>query len=567
MLKNRQYIRLIITFFLIFSIFSSVLSIMTETPSDLHKENYNIENENYNTPKLAEPSLNYSSIILNRSKVYRLFEAINITVNASGYKDANYIFTEISFTNGTVKNFTTVSAGNDIFYVEYTPEYNAPLGLQNVSFYIFNETNILLNAHTTYSNFTIRSNYMMNFNSTEYYIGDTLYAELVLLNISGHDDFRWWNITIVDSVNESTQKNLFNLERNLFQFAFEITNETFSQVNEIYYIKVNISDISGKKYATYFPFNIFNSNPNIIRESIEFSPEIVYRTEECTISLNVTDIESKPESLSISTTIEDPTGRTLPLVSLSHRENGTYIGTFSIPADFALGKHNVNISAEDPNGGSSSFLTFLTVKNNMPKIHSYKINGLSRNESISILYGKDLIFTFNVSDIEGIAFIKVALLGAKNKWFNITRAYNVNDTKITIRTVDLISGIWYVYIYVIDSDGAITSLIDDYDRAPQAIRIIPDVISPYTPWITFSIGLLLGIVASIGGIYKYIKSKFIESEEIKPKKTKETTKKSTIKKKEKQKQVKEEIEKEETKELEEKEEKEKIPKRKIKRKL
>ncbi|MFX1311210.1 MAG: hypothetical protein ACFFHD_01175 [Promethearchaeota archaeon] len=564
-MKNRQSIRLIITFFLIFSIFSSVFPIITQSFLDLHRKNYNIVNEYSNNPKLANPSLNYSSIILNRTKVYRLFETITISVNASGYKDVNYTFMELSFNNGTVSNFTMTSAGNNLFYFEYTPRYNAPLGLQNVSFYIFNESDTILNAHTTYSNFTIRTNYWMNITNNEYYIGDTLYAELGLVNISGFD-FRWWNITVVDSTDEQTQNNLYNLERNLYQFTLKITNETFSQVNKIYYIKVNITSDNGKTYATYFPFEIINSKPNIIRDSILFSPEEVFRSEECTISLNVTDIESEPESLSISSTIEDPTGRTLPLVSLSHEENESYQGTFTIPADYELGKYYVNISAKDPNGGSDSTLTFFTVKNNMPEIHSYKINGRSSNESISILYGKNFVFTFNVSDVEGIAFIKVALLGENNNWFNITRFYNANSTKITIRSVDLISGIWYVYIYVIDTDGAITSLIDDYDMAPQAITIIPDVISAYIPWITFSIGLILGILASIGITYKYFKSKFIESKETKPKKTKQVIKTAITEKKEKERQVKGEI-KEEAKGLEEKEEKEKIPKRKIKRKL
>ncbi|MFX1573056.1 MAG: hypothetical protein ACFFB0_09925 [Promethearchaeota archaeon] len=566
-MKNKQHLKLIIILFLIFSIFSSALSILIEPPSVRDKEYFNIENENYITPHLAGPSLNYSSIDINRSRVYRLFEAVNISVNVSGYRYADYAYMEISFTNGTHTNYTMDPAGSETFYVEYTPTFNAPLGLQNVSFYIFNASGTLLNAHKTYSNFSIRTNYMMNFNSTEYYVGDTLNAELTLVNITGFNFFRW-DITIVDDIKESTQKNLFDLERNLYQFAFKITNETFNELNKIYYIKVNISDsISGKKYATYFPFNVLNSNPNIIRDSIEFSPETVLRTEKCTILLNVTDSESSSDSLSITAEIEDPNGRTLPSVSLSHRVNDTYRGSFTIPADFAIGRYNINITAKDPIGGFSSFLTFLTVENNMPEIHSYEINGMSRNKSISILYGKNLVFTFNVSDVEGVAFIKVALLGANNNWFNITRAYNVNDTRITIRTIDLISGIWYVYIYVFDSDGAVTSLIDDYDMAPQAIRIIPDVISAYVPWIAFSIGLLLGVIASIGGIHKYFKSKFIASEEMKSKKTKETTKKSLILKKEKQKPIIEEMKQEQAVGLEEKEEKEKIPKRKIKRKL
>ena len=93
---------------------------------------------------------------------------------------------------------------------------------------------------------------MMNFNSTEYYVGDILNAELTLVNITGFNFLRW-DITIVDDVKESTQKNLFDLERNLFQFAFEITNDTFDQLNKVYYIKVNISDSLSIK--TGIPFD------------------------------------------------------------------------------------------------------------------------------------------------------------------------------------------------------------------------------------------------------------------------------------------------------------------------
>ena len=92
--------------------------------------------------------------------------------------------------------------------------------------------------------------------------------------------------------------------------------------------------------------------------------------------------------------------------------------------------------------------------------------------------------------------------------FQITREYKGEDTEIKIRTQDLISGVWYIYIYVIDIDGAVTSLIDDYDMAPQGIRIVPDVLSNYIPWILFGGGLSIGALVGIGIIYTYFKSKY-----------------------------------------------------------
>ncbi|GAH30845.1 unnamed protein product, partial [marine sediment metagenome] len=130
-------------------------------------------------------------------------------------------------------------------------------------------------------------------------------------------------------------------------------------------------------------------------------------------------------------------------------------------------------------------------------------------------------------------------------------------------------GIWYVYVYVIDTDGTVTSLIDDYDMAPQGIRIIPDVLSSYLPWIVFFVGLIIGVLAGIGVIYKYFKSKFGESQAVSPKKRETTSKKQVPKKKVKPKIVEEDLKEKDSKEsIPEKEElKEGAPKRKIKRKL
>lgn len=566
-MKKIQYLSIVLIFLVLSSLSFCFLSFSV---FNLQKDYFQTQNEEnkdlIESADVGDP-IPENDITLTETEIYRLFESINITIYAPNFRfpDIDSSVMEISFTNGSVITYNMTEFGVEQYKYVYRPEYNAPLGVQNVSFLLYNETYDLLNAHTTYKNFTIKTNYMLNFNSSEYYIEDTLSAELTV------NDFKTyqfdWNITIVDSVNEATQRNLFNLENNLFQFSFIIENDTFDQVDKTYYVKVNISDVgTGEVYPTYFPFDVLNSLPHIITSSINFSLEEVPRTESCDISLNVTDIENIPAELIVKMELEDPNGDKLS-VSIDHEEGNSFFTSFSIPADKPIGKYRVNFTAEDLDNGVGSYSTFLTVENNPPEIHSYKINDYSMDESISVLYGDDLTFTFNVSDVEGIAYITVALIDKNNDWYNITRAYTGENMRIRIRTAELVKGTWYVYIYVTDTDWETTSLIDDYNLAPQEIRIITDVFSGILPWVTFFVGLIFGILAGIGGSYKLVKSSLLGAQKVTPKKKEplksiKKTEKKVIKPK-KEEPVKE-VEKEPPKE---EEEKQKTPFRKIKRKL
>ncbi len=556
-MKNRHK-KLVLIFSILLGFFFNIALLSQDNSYVLN------ENEEFINPELAAP-LKYSDILINDTKVYRLFEHVNFTIYTSDFIDTDHVTMQISFSNDSVRYYSMNLVDPNEYYYNFKPEYNAPLEFQNVSFLIYDDTHTLLNDHTSYTNFTIKTNYLLNFDRPEYYIGDNLTATLLVSNFSSYD-FQW-NFTVVDTVNELTQNNLLNLENNLVQYSIPIDNETFSLVEKTYYIKLNMSDKnSGKKAAAYFPFDVRNNVP-IITSDIIFSPNEIYRTDQCTISLNATDIETLPEDLSITMYVQDAEGVDVLEESVSYDSENSFSDTFSIDSSNPVGNYRINITVRDEDGGQSSKVTFLKVKNNLPEIHSYKINGMSMDQSISIRYGENLIFSFNVSDIEGVAYIRVALLNENNEWFNITRAYKGEDTEISIRTVQLLTGTWFVYIYVIDSDGAIASLIDDYDKAPQGIRIIPDILSDYLPWIVFFFGLSLGIIFGIGIIHKYFKSKFVEPERISPEKKKPAKEKT--KKKTKTKPSKEEFEKKEIEELKIKkeEEKDEVPKRKIKRKL
>ncbi|MBY8986990.1 MAG: hypothetical protein KGD61_00930, partial [Candidatus Lokiarchaeota archaeon] len=198
-------------------------------------------------------------------------------------------------------------------------------------------------------------------------------------------------------------------------------------------------------------------------------------------------------------------------------------------------------------------------------IQGYFINGFSVNQSVSVNYGEDLIFTFDVSDVENtIDYITVSLLDAENNWYNITRKYS-GGLKITIRTEELITGVLLAYISVTDVDGSTTRLHSGYGLAPHEINIIPDLITPILPWIGFSIGLLIGFLAGVGILYKKFKTKYIETKEALPKKP--TSKK--LSKVQKLAPSKKRVEEKEAEKVEPKESEElsKEPQRKIKRKL
>jgi hypothetical protein len=564
-LRDRKYNSIILIFFILTTSFFGILLVHFNYHPVLSTKGEN-EIETPNNPKLAngpQKPLPYWAISRNTTTVYRLFESINITINTFSFNVTEALM-QISFSNGSTNNFNMISVGggSDDYYYEYKPLYNAPLGFQNVSFLLFDSSDTLQNNHTTFTNFTTITNYMLTTNSSEYYIGDDLYAELAVFD--NESSQFGWNITIVDSTIESSQQNIFNLGDDLVQFTYQITNETFHDyVGQTFYIKLNITNkTSGQIAAAYFPFNILNSDPVIETGSIRFTPSEVFRTEQIEITLNVTDIEDHAKNLDVSMTIEDPEGNFVETIIIDYLASNNFTKQFSTTAGRPIGKYRIIINAEDQNGGTSSYTTSLTVKNNFPEIHSYNINGKSMDELISVLYGNDLTFTFNVSDVEGVSYIKVALIDENNEWYNVSKVYTGIDLQITIRTIDLITGVWYVYIFATDSNGATTSLISDYNLAPQSIRIIPDFLSGVLPWTAFAIGIILGILVGVGLAYRHYKSKYVERQGTPSKE------KSSLKKKKK----KESTEKTITEEVEEikpekEPEKEVSPKRKIKRKL
>lgn len=569
-MKKSQKSRLIIAIMLLVNICYAGLFLGSNTN---FKNTVMVKNDiNPVSADVIQEPIQYSDIYRNDTILELGFESINFTLDISNYlaNDANRTSMQIDFSNGTSQIFNMTQISTINYTYTYTPRALSALGTHSVSFKVFNhsvteKTWIQLNNQTTFSNFTVISNCMAFLNSSTYYRGDIFHADITVNGFSSYD----WTLAIFDP----DKQNKFDLGENLYQVQFEI-NETFDIADEDYYLKVNLTRKSdGKWIDLYFHFTILNKGPQIVESTIDFSPSSFFRTDNVDLRLNVTDEENSNDlsQLTVKFNLLDPNGeKAFDDKTLSYDADGPYNfkTNFVVPAAKPAGNYRVTITVTDSNDATDTYSQYITVKNNPPEINSYEVNNFTMDESVSINYGEDLIFTFNATDKEdGLRWVKVALLNEDDEWYNITREYK-DDMSITVRTVELITGKWFVYVYVIDADGAIVGLDFDYDTAPQEITVVPDIISTILPWVAFFIGI--GIGAAFGfaiGYFRLARKKVpVEKIEKKPAR-KKPSKKSKISKPKKAPIKKEKTETKPKEEKKEKKSQEPKVQRKIKRRL
>lgn len=553
-------------------IFTMILSIII-IPS--HKQGnylqYNLDNNENITkekiPKTSNGDLSYSDFSQNASIIRRGFESIFFEVNVSDIQYANETHLEITFTNNSIKEFNMTYAPGTMknFTYEYRPKGYAPLGFQRVRFLVYDEADDLINTEANYhTNFTIRSTSMVNFNSSEYYRGDEAVADITIDGSENYD----WKIAIVNTTDKSQQQILEEFQNDPFQINFSI-DERFDKLGSHYYVAVNMTEDSSTWNADYFGFLINNLNPSI--NNIKFNPTSVFRGQFCAVTLNASDIESTVSEVEMK--ITDTFGQSLSLAHpyLFNSQGNIFKGNFTIRAGGPKGNYIVEFTARDIDGGETTESTGILVRNNPPEINGYEINDIDTNERISVAYGDDIDFKFDVFDVEGISYITVKLImqdpiSDKEDEYKASVAYE-DGTELTIRTEDLTPGTWTVYVSVTDTDGETTDLDNDYNTGPQQITVVPDLLSDILPWVMLVIGSIIGIITGIGIGYHVGRSKYTRPIEEKISPTKKPKKEMRpLKEKEiptKPKRIKEEIKIEPEKEAPKKP----TPKRKIKRKL
>ncbi|TFF95543.1 MAG: hypothetical protein EU547_07415 [Promethearchaeota archaeon] len=505
-------------------------------------------------------SISPQYIYLNDTNIISLFESIFIEINTTEFSNVNYTKVQFLYPGGSTDIYDMDYDTGANFTYTYTAPYYVPNGTTIVTFQLYDEFDVLLNNNNRETQIFINSNYYAadfppNYNN-EAYINDSLNVKILIKNISTYEFT--YQVSIVNSTDFDNQVPLMYISGNNIEgFALFLDHSIFTKLNKFYYVKVNLTDQSDKTSPIYFQFKVLNHNPTINPSSL-IIPDDIYRTKNFDVSVNVSDVESTTETINVSLQLTTPLGIKLDPEIQYGSSNTTFTITSIIPAARPIGQYLLNITAVDSDGGLSSFISYLTVENILPDIKSYEINGRPQTEPMSIFYGDDIIFTVNVTDDDGtIEYITVSLLNEENEWFNITNLYN-EDLEILIRSVDLISGTWLVYISVTDSDGGTTMITSDYGQGPQQIRIVPDALGLILPWLTLIFGLIIGLLVGLFLGYRLLSSRIGKQE----KPPLETSKKIPSKTVDKQVSLQKEKE-----QPEEEEEEEKPTKKKIKRRL
>ncbi len=577
MLRKRVLLPFLLGVFLI----TSGLSIYSLNFLQLNQDN----SENYDNmvPKPAykpgDTSLSHDDIILNGSgSIFQYFEWINITVDTSIFDgDANYTFVELSDLDQNVERYNMTYIGSKYFSFNYSTSLNSSsqlLGFISVVFSVYDETDFLLNNRLTRENFTIKPNIVVKFwPDPIYHKGDSLFATLTP-DYYSKTLYGWnlWNVSIDKDVVKPD--NLFSIPGyNQSEISFSI-NASFDEFKNDYYVHVNLINSTDDIFTTsYYNFTVENTNPEIIPSSVTLSSTSIFRSDvdNCHIELNVTDLEKLPIDLNVTMELELSISDSIPYGLLDNNGDGSFQYDFSVDYDKSIGNYWIKLTINDFDGGITEYIhgTPLEVKNNAPEIHDYQINGISITQGISIYNSESITFTFNVSDVDGtVTDITVILINSNNE--RIERKVGTDST-IFFNSNELVTGTWYVYVYIEDSDGTVVSLTDDYDLAPQSITIIADVLSAVLPWIALVIGLIVGVLIGVGIGYYWIKNKVLDGQDM-PSKKKPLTQKRGIPAKQKGKgsskpsasEVKKKTE--DVKEESVKSDKE-VPQRKIKRKL
>jgi hypothetical protein len=522
--KVRKSLYSIVFFLILTSLFVGI-SMITESnqinDSDLSKSiDTSKDNTKLKLSAIGDP-INSQAIIQNTSIVRRVFESVNFTVNITEFLDEGgnktqivLIFQQAEHDLPPTKTFnmTQIGTSNNWTYT-YRAGYNDTLGRVDVKFKILNASGpdsmlwLQVNSDEVAANFTIISNSMVSFDQDDYNVGNVLFGNLL---IDGSSDYRW-NISVSDNADITKENILFDIGYKVFFFNFAI-NQSFNELNKYYYIKVNMTKIStSKNFAEYFYFKVLPPITLFESGSIEFIPSSVFRVQTGWVYANVThaDYGYNIIHINVSLKLEDTNGNEVYNQDTTNNNDGSFTGTFSIAATSPIGKYRYTLTSEYKDEIVETDTGLITVKNNPPKIDGYEINDYDTDESISVLYGEDLEFEFDVSDVEGVAYVTVKLENEEGDDYEITRDYE-SDLKIVVRTAELITGTWDVYVYVTDTDGLKIGLDSDFDDAPQKITIIPDTLSEVFPWVTLIIGILLGVILSIGISYYMIKSKKVK---------------------------------------------------------
>jgi len=516
-----------ILFFTLFALFIIGFSQININSANIQKENY----KNEMIPKTSADTINSSRVFIDKTIVHRGIETLNITYNNTNYystPEFNFI-ANITFSDDSQLNLTLEDPDADDYWtVLFTPSINNITGDTKITI-LANSSSGIDNTPALYDReFALKNNLPkvgVFMNTTEVYRNETIKIDYLPSDIENNVMDLIWEVELFDPTDTYNATLVAYGEKN---FSSELIIPNSYDIGE-WRVQAQCWDLEDVDNSSTVnsTFLVKNNEPVIDNILFQFEDEDPFEAETVdtldifrgldkflTVYVNASDIESNEMKLTILAT--DPiSGENLlsNYVNISLDVNNTshFTTNVSFPITSGIGLTELKIIVLEDEIIQEEYIQEIFIHNNAPILNNFTINGEFGNQT-TIDEGDWLSFMFGAEDDENsIEYVQISILYYDDdvvQYLNYSTSYIGEDTEIVIRGADLklTTGIYIVYAYVFDSDGASATCSTQSFGIQSASRF------DATTWLLFIIGVVIGMTFTFVGAYTYYRKKLVSSD-------------------------------------------------------
>ncbi|MHA1562470.1 MAG: hypothetical protein ACTSPA_10135, partial [Promethearchaeota archaeon] len=526
---------LFFTFFALFIIGFSQINFET---ADIIKENY----YNEMIPNASIDGINSSQVFIDKTIVHRGIETLNITYNNTDpdngvthyyLEDGSLDFiANITFSDSSDMNISLTQIGATHYWTTlFTPSIFNITGDTNVTILVVDSsTRVIQNdPPSPDGNFNLANNLPkvgVFMNATEVYRNETIKIEYLPSDIENNVMDLMWEIKLFDPTDILNATLVVKGEKN---FSSEILIPNSYDIGE-WRVEATCWDLEDVYNSSTVnnTFLVKNNEPVIDNILFQFENEDPFEADTVdsldifrgpdkylTVYVNASDIESNEMKLTILAT--DPiSGENLLTnyvnISLDVNNTNNFSTNVSFPITSSIGLTELKIIVLEDNIIQDEYIQEIFIHNNAPILNNFTINGEFGNQT-TIDEGDWLSFMFGAEDDEdSIEYVLISIVYYDDndvvQYLNYSTSYIGEYTEILIRGADLklTTGIYTVYAYVFDSDGASATC------TTQTFGIQPASNFDATTWLLFIIGIIIGMTFTFVGAYTYYRKKLVSQD-------------------------------------------------------
>jgi hypothetical protein len=523
-----------ILFFTLFALFIFGFSQINFDSANIQKENYKEDM----LPNASADEINSAHVFIDKIIVHRGIQNLNITFNntesdgSDWFNEGLYDFiANITFSDSSEMNISLTQIGATHYWTTlFTPSIFNVTGDTNVTILVVDSSEIIQNSPPSPDgNFNLANNLPqvgVFMNTTEVYRNETIKIDYLPSDIENNVMDLMWEVKLFDPTDILNATLVVKGEKN---FSSEILIPNSYIVGE-WRVEATCWDLEDDDNSSIVDntFLVKNNEPVIDNILFQFENEDPFEAETVdtldiyrgldkylTVYVNASDIESNEMKLTILAT--DPiSGENLlsNYVNISLDVNNTshFSTNVSFPITSGLGLTELKIIVLEDEIIQKEYIQEIYINNNAPILNNFTINGLYGSQT-TIDEGDWLSFMFDAEDDEdSLEYVLISIVYYDDddvvQYLNYSTSYIGADTEIIIRGVDLklTTGIYTVYAFVFDSDGASATCTTQTFGIQSASRF------DATTWLLFIIGIIIGMTFTFVGAYTYYRKKLASSE-------------------------------------------------------